>query len=153
MLLLWIWVQIRPTCSCSPLLFVSFSSWSFLHHLNTLQNIKIYFSSTGIMKAVIIKQPGKPIVANIKEPSLKPDYIKVKTVAVASNPSELFPASLRVTSHANHKQSGFSSCVRFCSKRSFARSRLLWHIRRNRGRMQELGFEKGRSSFWSLSWR
>ncbi|KAL9022220.1 MAG: hypothetical protein Q9185_000620 [Variospora sp. 1 TL-2023] len=39
------------------------------------------------MKALIVKEPGKPEVADIKPQFMRPDYIKVKTVAVALNPS------------------------------------------------------------------
>ena len=39
------------------------------------------------MKAVIIKETGKAELAEIKEQSMRPKYIKVKTVAVALNPS------------------------------------------------------------------
>lgn len=39
------------------------------------------------MKSVIIKEVGKAELADIKEQSMRPDYIKVKTVAVALNPS------------------------------------------------------------------
>jgi NADPH:quinone reductase-like Zn-dependent oxidoreductase len=41
------------------------------------------------MKAVIIKERGKPALAEIKEPAMRPGYVKVKTAAVAINPSEL----------------------------------------------------------------
>lgn len=39
------------------------------------------------MKAVIIKETGKAELADVKEQSMRPKYIKVKTVAVALNPS------------------------------------------------------------------
>ena len=39
------------------------------------------------MKAVIIKETGKAELVEIKEQSMRPKYIKVKTVAVALNPS------------------------------------------------------------------
>jgi hypothetical protein len=39
------------------------------------------------MKAVIIKEQGKAALAEVKEQSMRPGYIKVKTVVVASNPS------------------------------------------------------------------
>ena len=39
------------------------------------------------MKAVIIKETGKAELAEIEEQSMRPKYIKVKTVAVALNPS------------------------------------------------------------------
>jgi NADPH:quinone reductase-like Zn-dependent oxidoreductase len=41
------------------------------------------------MKAVIIKERGKPALAEIKEQSMRPGYVKVKTAAVAINPSEI----------------------------------------------------------------
>jgi NADPH:quinone reductase-like Zn-dependent oxidoreductase len=41
------------------------------------------------MKAVIIKEKGVAALADIKEQSMRPDYIKVKTVAVAVNPTDL----------------------------------------------------------------
>ena len=48
------------------------------------------------MKGLVIKdngtagQPGKAeVVDNLKEPSMRPGHIKVKTVAVALNPREL----------------------------------------------------------------
>lgn len=41
------------------------------------------------MKAVIIKERGIAALADIKEQVLPPDYIKVKTVAVAVNPTDL----------------------------------------------------------------
>ncbi|KAI4115029.1 MAG: hypothetical protein LQ345_004294 [Seirophora villosa] len=39
------------------------------------------------MKAVIIKETGKAEVADIKPQSMRPNYIRVKTVALALNPS------------------------------------------------------------------
>jgi len=39
------------------------------------------------MKAVIIKEAGKVELVDIKEQSMRPDYFKIKTVAVAVNPS------------------------------------------------------------------
>ncbi|PQE03673.1 zinc-binding oxidoreductase protein [Rutstroemia sp. NJR-2017a BBW] len=39
------------------------------------------------MKAVIIKERGKPALAEIKEPAMRPGCVKVKTAAVAINPS------------------------------------------------------------------
>lgn len=39
------------------------------------------------MKAVIIKETGKAELVDIKEQSMRPKYIKVKTVAVGLNPS------------------------------------------------------------------
>ncbi|KAJ4348856.1 uncharacterized protein N0V89_010235 [Didymosphaeria variabile] len=41
------------------------------------------------MKAVIIKEHGVPALADIKEQTIRPDYIKVKTVALALNPTDL----------------------------------------------------------------
>jgi NADPH:quinone reductase-like Zn-dependent oxidoreductase len=40
------------------------------------------------MKALIIKRHGVAAVADIKEQSMRPGYIKVKTVAVALNPTD-----------------------------------------------------------------
>lgn len=40
------------------------------------------------MKAVIIKETGTAALADIKEQSMRPDYIRVKTVAVALNPTD-----------------------------------------------------------------
>ena len=58
------------------------SSTSF--HTSALEEeIKV----TDIMKAVIIKEAGKAEVAEVKEQAMRRDYIKVKTVAVALNPS------------------------------------------------------------------
>jgi NADPH:quinone reductase-like Zn-dependent oxidoreductase len=45
------------------------------------------------MKAVIIKELGVAALTNIKEQSMRPDYIKVKTVAVAVNPTDLHHTS------------------------------------------------------------
>lgn len=42
------------------------------------------------MKAVIIKETGKAEMADIKPQSMRPNYIRVKTVALALNPSK-FP--------------------------------------------------------------
>jgi NADPH:quinone reductase-like Zn-dependent oxidoreductase len=39
------------------------------------------------MKAVIIKAQGVPGLMNIKEQRMRSGYVKVKTVAVAVNPS------------------------------------------------------------------
>jgi NADPH:quinone reductase-like Zn-dependent oxidoreductase len=39
------------------------------------------------MKAVIIQERGKAALADIKEQSMRSDYVKIKTVAVAVNPS------------------------------------------------------------------
>jgi hypothetical protein len=59
------------------------SSASFIHsHI-----LERYLSL--IMKAVIIKEHGVAALADIKEQSMRPDYIKVKTVAVAINPTDL----------------------------------------------------------------
>ncbi|KAI4174384.1 MAG: hypothetical protein LQ343_002319 [Gyalolechia ehrenbergii] len=40
------------------------------------------------MKAVIIKETGTAALADIKEQSMRPDYVRVKTVAVALNPTD-----------------------------------------------------------------
>ncbi|KAF1966889.1 GroES-like protein [Bimuria novae-zelandiae CBS 107.79] len=40
------------------------------------------------MKAVIIKEHGIAALVDIKEQTMRPDYIKVKTVAVALNPTD-----------------------------------------------------------------
>ena len=40
------------------------------------------------MKAVIVKETGKAALADIKEQSMRSGYFKVKTVAMAVNPSE-----------------------------------------------------------------
>jgi NADPH:quinone reductase-like Zn-dependent oxidoreductase len=45
------------------------------------------------MKAVIIKELGVATLTDIKEQSMRPDYIKVKTVAVAVNPTDLHHTS------------------------------------------------------------
>jgi hypothetical protein len=48
----------------------------------------LFFSSASTkVKAVIIKEQGKAALADIKEQSMWPGYIKVKTVDVACNPS------------------------------------------------------------------
>lgn len=39
------------------------------------------------MKAVIIKEAGKASLEDVKEQQTRFDYVKVKTVAVAINPS------------------------------------------------------------------
>jgi len=39
------------------------------------------------MKAVIIKERGKAALVDIEEQSMRPDYIKIRSVAVAVNPS------------------------------------------------------------------
>jgi NADPH:quinone reductase-like Zn-dependent oxidoreductase len=41
------------------------------------------------MKAVIIKERGVAALADIKEQTMRPDYIKIKTVAVAINPTDI----------------------------------------------------------------
>lgn len=40
------------------------------------------------MKALVIQTPGVVEVKEVKEPSPRPGYIKVKVVAVALNPSK-----------------------------------------------------------------
>ena len=45
------------------------------------------------MKALIIKKHGVAAVADIKEQSMRPGYIKVKTVAVALNPTDAHHAA------------------------------------------------------------
>lgn len=45
------------------------------------------------MKALIIKNHGDSGVADIKEPSVRPDFIKVKTIAVALNPTDIHHAA------------------------------------------------------------
>ena len=45
------------------------------------------------MKAVIIKELGVAELTDIKEQSIRPDYIKIKTVAVAVNPADFHHAS------------------------------------------------------------
>jgi hypothetical protein len=40
------------------------------------------------MKAVVIQEAGKATVAEKPVPSMRPDYIRVKTVAVALNPTD-----------------------------------------------------------------
>jgi len=42
------------------------------------------------MKAVVVKEAGKAELVDIKEQSMRPDYVKVKTVAVSVNPSTIF---------------------------------------------------------------
>jgi len=39
------------------------------------------------MKAVIIKETGKAALVDIEKQSMRPNYIRVKSVAVAVNPS------------------------------------------------------------------
>jgi NADPH:quinone reductase-like Zn-dependent oxidoreductase len=41
------------------------------------------------MKAVIIKEHGIAAVTDINEQAMRPDYFKVKTVALALNPTDL----------------------------------------------------------------
>jgi NADPH:quinone reductase-like Zn-dependent oxidoreductase len=41
------------------------------------------------MKAVVIKEHGVPALTDIKEQAMRPDYIKVKTVALGINPTDL----------------------------------------------------------------
>jgi NADPH:quinone reductase-like Zn-dependent oxidoreductase len=41
------------------------------------------------MKAVIIKEHGVAALTDIKEQTMRPDYVKVKTVALAVNPTDL----------------------------------------------------------------
>lgn len=45
------------------------------------------------MKALIIKKHENPGVADIKEQAMRPDFIKVKTIAVALNPTDLHHAA------------------------------------------------------------
>jgi NADPH:quinone reductase-like Zn-dependent oxidoreductase len=45
------------------------------------------------MKAVIIKELGVATLTDIKEQSMRPDYIKIKTVAVAVNSKDLHHTS------------------------------------------------------------
>jgi NADPH:quinone reductase-like Zn-dependent oxidoreductase len=45
------------------------------------------------MKALVIKKHGVAAVADIKEQSMRPGYIKVKTVAVALNPTDAHHAA------------------------------------------------------------
>ena len=42
------------------------------------------------MKAVVITEDRKAEVVDVKEQSMRPDYIKIKTVAVAINPGTIF---------------------------------------------------------------
>ena len=44
------------------------------------------------MKAVIIKEHGVAALTEIKEQTMRPDYFKVKTVALAVNPTDLHHA-------------------------------------------------------------
>jgi NADPH:quinone reductase-like Zn-dependent oxidoreductase len=46
-----------------------------------------------IMKAVIIKEHGIAALEDIKEQAMHPDYFKVKTVAVAINPTDIHHAA------------------------------------------------------------
>jgi NADPH:quinone reductase-like Zn-dependent oxidoreductase len=41
------------------------------------------------MKAVIIKEHGIAAVADIPEQTMQPDYVKIRTVALAMNPTDL----------------------------------------------------------------
>ena len=41
------------------------------------------------MKAVIIKEHGVAALTDIKEQTMQPDYVKVKTVALGLNPTDL----------------------------------------------------------------
>ena len=61
------------------------------------------------MKAVIIKEAGKAEVTDIKEQSMRPDYIKIKSVALGVNPSTVFdglttrePDNRRATADFHH---------------------------------------------------
>jgi NADPH:quinone reductase-like Zn-dependent oxidoreductase len=45
------------------------------------------------MKAVIIKEHGVPALADINEQKMRPDYVKVKTVALAVNPTDMHHAA------------------------------------------------------------
>ena len=49
------------------------------------------------MKALIVKEAGKAELTDIKEQSMRSDYVKVKTVAVAVNPS--MPTNRRFSAH------------------------------------------------------
>ena len=40
------------------------------------------------MKAIVIQEEGKAAIVDVDKPSMRPDYIKVKTVALALNPSK-----------------------------------------------------------------
>lgn len=48
------------------------------------------------MKAVIVKEIGKAAVADVPEQSQRPDYVKIKTVAVAVNPSNYPQTPIRL---------------------------------------------------------
>jgi NADPH:quinone reductase-like Zn-dependent oxidoreductase len=50
---------------------------------------QLRFINPVIMKAVIIKEHGTAALADIKEQAMRPDYIKVKTVALGLNPTDL----------------------------------------------------------------
>ena len=41
------------------------------------------------MKAIVVQEKGKAEVTEIPVPPLRPEYVKVKVVAVALNPSEM----------------------------------------------------------------
>ena len=58
----------------------------FTHELHLLDSTK-----KSTMKAVVIAEPGKSEVRDIAEPSIRPDYIKVKTIALAVNSSTCYP--------------------------------------------------------------
>ena len=45
------------------------------------------------MKAVIIKERGIEALAKIEEQAIRPDYIKIRTVAIAVNPTDLHHTS------------------------------------------------------------
>jgi hypothetical protein len=51
------------------------------------------------MKAVIIKERGVAALADIQEQSMRPDYIKIRTTAVAVNPS-IKPISITIDTKA-----------------------------------------------------
>ena len=46
-----------------------------------------YGTMAGTMKAVVIQEQHKAKVADAPIPKIRPDYVKVKTIAVALNPS------------------------------------------------------------------
>lgn len=60
------------------------------------------------MKAVIIKERGKAALVDIEEQSMRPDYIKIRTVAVAVNPSMNFSARTITLVSANILQPIFT---------------------------------------------
>ena len=51
------------------------------------------------MKAAIIKERGIAALANIEEQAIRLDYIKIRTVAIAINPTDL------------HHQESLAKCV------------------------------------------